>query len=368
MLKDTEWKLLTDAVSNHLLNTVDPHGALALILPADFIAQLELGARSGQNARRLVRRLREEGLRGDPPPLLVVLEALLDAGEFAADARSQPVRDIQVRVELELRRRASDDPFLISVLAGDEVFIDRVPLREALRELHEGDQLKVLLQVAGGPSTGKSYTARLIGHLATECGFHRARAFLDDETGTPDEIVRLLSMDLAGTDATPPARGGDPAKWYGRASEWLVIRARERGGKWWFIIDGLNHLPQTSEVWDFVQRLALTVDRYGDSQVRLVLLGHDRAFGGELRRRFLRDEVRTLTKADVQEFLTIWMRDRNERLPAPARRDDDQLDRDVDETVDEVIGFAEQKVREEGCCFMTELGHAVEEAILELRE
>ena len=28
MLKDTEWKLLTDAVSNHLLNTVDPHGAL----------------------------------------------------------------------------------------------------------------------------------------------------------------------------------------------------------------------------------------------------------------------------------------------------------------------------------------------------
>ena len=99
-----------------------------------------------------------------------------------------------------------------------------------------------------------------------------------------------------------------------------------------------------------------------------MLLGHDRAFGGELRRRFLRDEVRTLTSGTRQEFSTIWMRDRNERLPAPARRDDDQLDRDVDETVDEVIGFAEQKVREEGCCFMTELGHAVEEAILELRE
>ena len=61
-------------------------------------------------------------------------------------------------------------------------------------------------------------------------------------------------MDLAGTDAMPPCAGGDPAKWYGRASEWLVIRARERGGKWWFIIDGLNHLPQTSEVWDFVQK------------------------------------------------------------------------------------------------------------------
>ena len=370
---DTQWTLVTEATRDYIVNTPLPQEKLADIFPREFVGDLSLTTRSGENAITLVDKVRRYGLRGDDPPKLRLLRALVTDPEFGPQERATPVRELlqseEQLFEAELRRRAAaGDPFLMTVLSGNEVFIDRVGLRKSLRELHEGTEQKLLLQVTGQSSTGKSYSARLIEHLAIAYGFHRARAFLDDETGTADEVVNSLAMDVATTESPPPAREGDAGKWYGRASQWLVIKARERGGSWWFIVDGLNHQPATSEIWDFVQKLAINVNRYGEGQVRLLLLGYDGSFDSELRKRYLKDEVRTLTREDLREFFTAFLEDLNENRAEADHLDQLELEQEVEDTVAQVLEFARTQEADGKGCFMEQLRIAVEGVVDELSE
>jgi hypothetical protein len=281
---------------------------------------------------------------------------LLDALEKAPGVSALEVSKLIERMRLaaqrafedEERRRANaEDPFLATVWDYEEVFLDREDLRKSLRSLYgtEGgrcsdrhelsEKLKLVLQVVGEPESGKSYSWQLIRRLSDPCGFYAVPVILD-ETGTPDDVIQTLAMQVASTMETPPDRGADAAKWYGRASDWIVTKAKERGGQWWFVLDGLNHLPRTSEVWDLVGKLAKSVDLYGERRVRLILLGHDGTLDWSLRNKLLTDSVGRLEQVDLQEFFIDW-------FSAKKSLDRVALEAKVSDTVDQVLAFAATK-------------------------
>ncbi len=368
MLADTEWTLVTELSRDHLLRTVEPHDRLAAFFPAEFVGALPLTSRPADNAVVLVRAVRDAGLLGDDPPELRLLQTLASLPMLAALPESVRVLEMLEReralVTSRDGERAAADPFLATVLAGREVFIDRHELRTKLRDLHAGAHPKVVLQVTGEPRSGKSYSFRLIEHAAAAYGFRKVPVLLD-ESGTPEEIVETIALEVASSGDTPPGRQDDPRKWYGRASQWLVKKAKESGGTWWFVVDGLNLLPPTSEVWDLVQRLAMAADLYGDGRVRLVLLGYDGVLDWELRNRCETERLELLSDEDVREFFTEWFRELYGGLPAGERPSDDELAAQVDDTVDQILAYADRQ-RAKGGCYMQQLGSAVEGVVRDL--
>lgn len=369
MLADTEWTLVTELSRDHLLDTWDPHDRLHGHFSPEFVASLPLSARPADNARVLVRVVREAGLHGPDPPVLRLLTALAGEPSLAPLPAAVRVREMRDRVRaLVLVRQngsaAAGDPFLATVLAGREVFIDRSDFRRKLRDLHADDEPTIMLRVTGEPSSGTSHSFRLIEHLAGTYGFRKVPVLLD-ESGTPEEVIETIAYEVAGADDEPPHRSDDPRKWYSRASHWLVHKARERGGTWWFVLDELNHLPPTSEVWDLVQRLAMAVDLYGDNRVRLVLLGYDGELDPKLRNRNASEHFTPLSEAHVREFFTDWLSDLHASVPRDERLDGDRLAAEVDAAVRRILASA-AAAETPGACYMQKLGLAVEREVREL--
>ena len=368
MLTATEWTLVTQLAQRHLLTTAFPENSLLDIFPEEFVGALNLSTKPAANATALVAAVRRQGYAGDVPALLQFLEALANHPDVATAQHGPRVNAMYERerarvAEEQQRRAAAGDPFDVTVLTGSDVFIDRVGLREALRRLHDQSRIdhRPMLRVVGAAATGKSYTYRLIAELAEPCGFRTAAVFLE-ESWEPIDVVESLAWSVA-PDEKPPEPRDDLPKWYGLAAQWLVTRARQSGETWWFVLDGLNHLPSSSQLWDLVQRLALAIEHYGERRIRLVLLGHDGLVNHALRNRFLSDEARPLGEADVREFFTAWFERRAiADLPPGAEIDRTELYEIVEGTVNQVLAFAEE-ASAQGGCFMEELGRAVEELL-----
>lgn len=369
MLTSTEWTLVTEFTQSYLLATPEPYVRLQAYFAQEFVTGLSFGTRPSDNAVALVTAARVHGLRGDDPPVCQLLRALLRIPDFAALPASQRVRDMLARVERALqgeheRLAALGDPFSTNVLTGNEVFLDRLVLREALRTLSD-DPSKLVLRVTGGPATGKSYSYQLISYLSDVGEFMPALVQVD-ETFTAEDVVHRLGLHVAPEESPPPLGDADRNKWLGYAALWLVTRAAAQDLLWWFVIDGLNHLPATSDVHDLVHELALAILNFKRSRARLVLLGYGGNLPSELRRRHLSEEVSVLTEADLREFFTSWYAKR--QAPAPGSdngTDLRRLEADVDATVAQVIDFARTASARDGC-YMRELGRAVEEVIDEL--
>jgi hypothetical protein len=368
MLADTEWTLVTELARDHLLDTVDPHDRLGAYFPAAFVAALPLTARAADNALTLIAAVRGAGMRGDDPPLLRLLEALGAEPELSVLPEARRVGEMLDReralLALERGRAAASDPFLATVLAGREVFIDRRELRTKLRDLHADDKPTLMLRVTGQPDSGTSHSFRLIEHLAAAYGFRKVPVLLD-ESGTPEEVIETIALEVAPSTESPPQRQDDPRKWYSRASQWLVKKAKESGGTWWFILDELNHLPPTSEVWDLVQRLAMAVDLYGENRVRLVLLGYDGDLDPKLRNRAESEYFEALSETELREFFTDWFRDLYAAAPPDQRLEGDRLLAQVDDTVTQILAYARSQSAPGGC-YMQKLGIAVEEVVRDL--
>ena len=363
---DTQWRSVTEATRDFLVNTPVPQERLADIFTEEFVGDLSLTTKSGENAVTVVDKVRRQGLRGDDPPVLRLLQALGEEPSFGAPVRSPSARCSTASAPSRpvRQRAAAGDPFLATVLAGREVFIDRSDFRRKLRDLHADDEPTIMLRVTGEPSSGTSHSFRLIEHLAGTYGFRKVPVLLD-ESGTPEEVIETIAYEVAGADDEPPHRSDDPRKWYSRASHWLVHKARERGGTWWFVLDELNHLPPTSEVWDLVQRLAMAVDLYGDNRVRLVLLGYDGELDPKLRNRNASEHFTPLSEAHVREFFTDWLSDLHASVPRDERLDGDRLAAEVDAAVRRILASA-AAAETPGACYMQKLGLAVEREVREL--
>jgi hypothetical protein len=356
MLRDTEWTLLTELARDHLLAPIEAREALAPYFAAEFVAGLSLGASSARNAEVLVHAVRDAGMLGDDPPVLRLLTALAHHPTIVPlpDARIVARMLERAQTLLLVQRQdapAANDPFMATMLGGRNVFIDRRELRVKLRRLHDDTEPTVILQITGDRQSGTSHSYLLIEHAAGIYGFRKVPVLLS-ESSTPEEVVGRIA-DWVASDKPVPERQDDPRKWYGQVANWLVRNAWESRRSWWFVLDEINHLPPTSEIWDLVGELAIAVGYFGDNRVRLVLLGYDRGIDRKLRNRSESEHLRPLSETDLREFIAEQFADRYSRLPVEERA------ARVEDTVAAILAAAVAE-KTPGRCYMEKLGVAVE--------
>ena len=201
------------------------------------------------------------------------------------------------------------DPWLTCIVRNAP-FIDREPLREAMREL-EADGGRQVLVVHGDRGTGKTYTAEFVRWRARECSHEFIHVDLEqltrlspiDSLVWPEAIAASLS-DQMGLGLVLPTREQADQQY----SRWNLVCCDKLTGaliadprRWWIVVDSFNLVPLPQATSDFFKELAFRVDA-SLSRVRLVLLG----FGDSLRPDLERHAHRERTTYPTHEDLGLY--------------------------------------------------------------
>ncbi|WP_405533283.1 AAA family ATPase [Streptomyces avidinii] len=308
--KDTEWGLVTEWVRDHLFIAGEPRSRLVQSgFTPEFVSRIPLNYVSSDNAVALVEAVRNDGIDAQ----LLLLETLVRLDSLS----SLPVGVEVLRLKSELEHAARlhispQDHFLSTVLGnGTEVFIDRVDLRERLREFIE-DPDKTVLVVDGEPDSGRSYTYHLIRHIGLHSRFRPVRLTLNRASTAEQVILRLA--EFVGDPHTAlaplnPTQLNDPLPEMETALHRIVSQATAASGQYWFVLDDCDRLDVNSDVWDCIGKLALTIYEHRpvrpDAAPRLVLLGYSptmRQLPYEIRKNEVRDIARRLGPEDLRQF------------------------------------------------------------------
>ncbi|MET9882009.1 ATP-binding protein [Streptomyces sp. NPDC006430] len=315
-LTDTEWGLVTTWVRDFFLDTLDPRDRLAQFgFPPDFIGDLALTNKSGENATSLVRASRK-----DIVTQLRLLDALVSLDELSTLPAVTEAKKFRARLlEDETVHSSAQDHFLAGVLRnGTEVFIDRAGLRERLREFL-ADPEKTVLMVDGEADSGRSYTYSLVRYLGQHCGFRPVRVTLS-RTSTAAQVVRRLAEFVqdprAGISPLNPTQLNDSLPSIDDAVHQIVSRATAAPEQFWLVLDECDKLDANSDVWDCIGQLALAIYEYTpvreETVPRLVLLGYAptmRQLPYDIRKNECRDTARVADPDDLHTFFRQFFAD-----------------------------------------------------------
>ena len=370
-LTEQEWTLVRCLVVDHLVATANPYAVLQDYFP-DHVGVWPVTQVSGQNADTVVNEAKSASL-ADPSPLSIqLLEVLskLDTIKVLPDIAK--VTAYLQRLRAEKAALVQDDPFSACILSGSgEVFIDRVPLRAAVRLLVDppaGIPEPLVLRVSGESSAGKSYTFSLLQHLSDRCGIQPAKVIVG-KTSTAEDVLRDFAVRVAAPGARPdPVE--DPTKRLRYWALWLVEQAKRTSPTrpWWFVIDQCNDLDPTSEVVELIAQLAKAVKeatlRPPERRPRLVLLG----YGDDLadlplpRKQVHPDQVRRASETDVRTFFTQYFREAAKRSQGSETVDETALGQHVAIAAEQVLREAAEAERA-GRSYMLALSRAAEGAV-----
>jgi hypothetical protein len=165
--------------------------------------------------------------------------------------------------------REPEDPFETCFVRPGRPFIDREPLRAKLKMLHI--EVAPGLVVTGEPHSGKSYSLRLVVHVASAYGARVAdvdlrlwgydpRGFAESILGTMGRSSRVADLPEAQTPRSVM-----------QIAKFLVDEIRASGETWWIVVDGIDG-DTPSDTRDLVWALVLAADNPVDLAMRVVLL------------------------------------------------------------------------------------------------
>jgi hypothetical protein len=192
-------------------------------------------------------------------------------------------------------------------------FVDRRRLRRLLPLLHRMDDETVrILLVQGEPYSGKSYTADFIQHLSVHLGFRVRRVeLLKHATGrelTPEILGRAIVDEMKLAEAMPPVERDQVAWWTTYYLSWLARNLRDTGDTWWIVIDDFAQVNVPRAVYEFIEVLALELDRSLDS-IRLVLVGFDRDLPEKLVPILKVDRTEPITETHLVDYFAQFLHD-----------------------------------------------------------
>lgn len=308
--KDTEWGLVTEWVRDHLFISGEPRSRLVQFgFTPEFVGRIPLNYVASDNAIALVEAVRNDGIDAQ----LHLLETLVRLDSLSSLPAGREVLRLKSELEHAARLHLSpQDPFLSTVLGkGTEVFIDRMDLRNRLREFVE-DPDKTVLVVDGEPDSGRSYTYHLIRHIGLHSRFRPVRLTLN-RASTAEQVILRLSEFVGDPHAAlaplNPTQLNDPLPEMETALHRIVSQATAASGQYWFVLDDCDKLDVNSDVWDCIGKLALTIYEHRpvrpDAAPRLVLLGYSptmRQLPYEIRKNEVRDIARQLGPEDLRQF------------------------------------------------------------------
>ncbi|MEV7615096.1 AAA family ATPase [Streptomyces sp. NPDC089799] len=315
-LTTTQWDLVREWARDHVFNVASSHQSQVVNLgfSQEFAASIPYGDTASSAATALVRAVRNRGVKAQFQ-LLAALCTVDSLAVLPIVGMARQFRDIlEADAELDLSPR---DPYQAGVLKnGAEVFIDRLDLRQRLREFAD-DPYKTVLVVDGAPDSGRSYTYNLIRHLGAHNGFQPVRVTLN-QTSTADQVVHWLADYVTdphtGISPLNPTQLNDPLPVVHKAVHRIVMQATAAEEQFWFVLDDCDRLDLNSDVWDCIGKLAEMVYEYGDraGAPRLVLLGYSdgmRQLGDEIRNNEVRDTARVVTPDDLRDFFGRFFRE-----------------------------------------------------------
>jgi hypothetical protein len=192
-------------------------------------------------------------------------------------------------------RRSAHLPCCLGV---DTVFIDRENLRRAIEDVenHRGSNVLV---IKGARHSGKSFSYRLIKHLAPRYKYRLVWLDLREELtpgSGPDALVRALLHQMGLDTRGLPEQGQCTGeRWAQELANWLVgvVQTHQANNRWWIVVDGFSDCFVPMEVRTVLLRIAGKVAAVLPN-IRLGLLGYD-----EVITRPLCDEIRTESVAPI---------------------------------------------------------------------
>jgi hypothetical protein len=225
-------------------------------------------------------------------------------------------------------------------LGRDTVFIDRENLLRAIHDVETFGGSNVLV-VKGARRSGKSFSYRLIKHLAPRYRYRLVWIDLREELmpgSGPDTLVRALlyqmGLDTRGVPEQGPCTG---ERWAQELANWLVgvLHPHQTTTKWWIVVDGFGECFLPVEVRTLLLRIAGRVAAVLPN-IRLGLLGYD-----EVITRPLCDQVRT------EDFLPIGLDELKSFFRQAFQQHEQVADESVINTIVERVLNAYQDVPKE---------------------
>lgn len=334
-LTDTLWDLIGRMLADHVLSKPNPTDALSAISTEGFARGLKLGDDPNENLRKVVNDLKTSDVEGSRPILLRALRGLLKIDEISQTPEAGVLEQEIATIRVLLKNLKPGDPLDQYLLPSGDVFMDRSRLRTGLRGLL-GNQL--VLVVRGPEDSGKSYSERLIRHLAMVSGLNLAMVTHDDAT-TPEQFIDFLKLDIDANLEKFKASGNlDAEKWARHACKWLIKQAQSRSPNWWFVVDGYNRRRSNQQIKDLIGALALTLLAQTEGQYRLVLLDYDGSIPVELLNRTRVEDLNILREVDVREFFTDFF-----SVPRSGVLEGEPVDSHIDISVTKVWESADSR-------------------------
>lgn len=196
-------------------------------------------------------------------------------------------------------------PWDVWRLNEDEVFLDRKPLRAALRKMIRNGKPRVIV-VRGDAQSGKSYTHRLVEHVTHALQHRRVwidMMSLEGGAAAPLAFANTLLMSAGLSNKDIPAVGDPSADKLLPLVSFVIGRLRGLEGTWWFVLDRCARATLSPAVWGMLFAIVTGATNSFD-HVHFLLLGVD-----EETRPLLKnageDRITPIGAEQVREFLAM---------------------------------------------------------------
>ena len=272
MLTQDEQQVVEELLTAAIAPLPSPRQALVSALCADL--SWDLG---GYEPRTLVdeamRLCFADGWKHSPTALSQLIEGLL------------PAHPAMVAILEKLRNpplpAVTADAFDALVLSGKRPFVDRDPVRAALRKLLDRRPRELVVVVNGGRRAGKSYLTEFIQHALDERpDMNLCPVAIEPKQGAqvgPRELASDLVTSMGGhpRDLPPPTTNLD--RWAQDLANEVLGVANESGQNWWLVLDGFNAGELRPETQLLITKLAASITKGRPAERhRLILIDFDR--------------------------------------------------------------------------------------------
>ncbi|MCA9539188.1 MAG: hypothetical protein KC620_09905 [Myxococcales bacterium] len=145
------------------------------------------------------------------------------------------VAEAMATVAAQAAAPAAADPFAVRTLPGEQPFLDRDGVRDALRHVAEAGRPATLV-ISGPPAAGKSTVADFIDHVALTRG-ERVIYLPDPVALGPAEFAQAVVLQMGGARLDAADDAPVSAAVIGFAA---AIVAAAAGQRWWLVVDDLG--------------------------------------------------------------------------------------------------------------------------------
>ncbi|MFP2904608.1 hypothetical protein ACLESD_06035 [Pyxidicoccus sp. 3LFB2] len=214
---------------------------------------------------------------------------------------------------------ATADPFADMRICRGNAFLARRELRRELKRLANDD--RSILLVDGPSRSGRSYTHKLIQHIAEQRGQFRV-AWSDCSgpslTLSASGLAQLLSLSIGRPPGQMPTQEAQEPRWAQQLAQWVLAHDAEAASRWWLVFDGFEGTELAPGARAFIEHLAQRIGTGPARQrFRLVLLQYPQPMPTVLRREVATEKLQppdTVGPKDVSEYFEWLMRRRNETI------------------------------------------------------